>query len=60
MNRVGWLISQSSPELYMFSSDFPHPEGGRDPIGRFDRCLEGVEDEVKEQFYHRNFEQLFT
>ena len=36
---VGWLCAQSDPSLYLFSSDYPHAEGGRDPIGRFDRSL---------------------
>jgi hypothetical protein len=43
----------------MFSSDYPHAEGGRDPIGRFDRALEGCSDEVKQQFYSGNFEELY-
>ncbi len=25
---VGWLIEQAGPELFCFSSDYPHPEGG--------------------------------
>ena len=36
---VGWLVAQSDPSLYLFSSDYPHAEGGRDPLGRFDRSL---------------------
>nr|QQZ48872.1 amidohydrolase family protein [Phenylobacterium glaciei] len=36
---VGVLIDQSSPELYLFSSDYPHVEGGRDPIKRFEGFL---------------------
>ena len=33
--NIGRLIENSNPELYLFSSDYPHVEGGRDPIGRF-------------------------
>ena len=36
---VGRLIAESDPRLYLFSSDYPHAEGGRDPLGRFDRSL---------------------
>jgi predicted TIM-barrel fold metal-dependent hydrolase len=36
---VGRLCGESSPSLYLFSSDYPHAEGGRDPLGRFDRSL---------------------
>lgn len=27
---VGQLIAESNPRLYLFSSDYPHAEGGRD------------------------------
>ncbi len=30
---VGWMIEQAGPELFMFSTDFPHPEGGQRPAG---------------------------
>ena len=33
---VGWIIEQAGPELCMFSSDYPHIEGGRNPLKRFD------------------------
>ena len=56
---VGKLIAQSSPELYLFSSDYPHAEGGRNPIGRFERALEGCDDGVQAQFWSGNFERIF-
>jgi uncharacterized protein len=28
---VGWMIEQAGPGLFMFSTDYSHPEGGRDP-----------------------------
>ncbi len=31
---VGWMIEQAGAELFMFSTDFPHPEGGGDPLAR--------------------------
>ena len=37
--EVGNFIDQSNPDLYLFSSDYPHIEGGRDPIGRFEGAL---------------------
>lgn len=55
---VGMLIDQSDPRLYMFGSDYPHAEGGRDPIGRFDKALEGQSDEAVDRFYGRNFTEL--
>jgi len=36
---VGWLCRASDPSLYLFSSDYPHAEGGRDPLGRFTRSF---------------------
>ena len=55
---VGMLIAQSDPRLYMYGSDYPHAEGGRDPMGRFDRCLDGVDPQVVARFYHQNFAEL--
>ena len=48
---VGWLFAQSDPALYLFSSDYPHAEGGRDPLGRFDRSLAGTPDATVAGFY---------
>ena len=36
---VGALIDQSNPDLYLFSTDYPHTEGGRNPIARFETSL---------------------
>jgi predicted TIM-barrel fold metal-dependent hydrolase len=51
---VGLLCRASDPRLYMFSSDYPHAEGGRDPVARFDRSLRGHPPEVVEGFYAGN------
>lgn len=32
---TGWVIANSAPEICMYSSDYPHPEGGRDPMKHF-------------------------
>lgn len=56
---VGNLISQSNADLYLFSSDYPHIEGTRDPIARFERSLHAVDDSVKAQFYSENFLRLW-
>ncbi len=52
---VANMIHQSNPELYLFSTDYPHIEGGRDPIGRFEKSLQAENDEVKDRFYSENF-----
>ncbi len=56
---VGAFIDQSSPELYLFSSDYPHVEGGKDPIGRFEGSLGQRADSVRDQFYAENFLRIF-
>ena len=56
---VGKLIDASSDDLYLFSSDYPHVEGGRDPIGRFEKCLAGSAPSVYDNFYAENFLRIF-
>jgi predicted TIM-barrel fold metal-dependent hydrolase len=59
---VGALINQSSDDLYLFSTDFPHPEGGRDPLGRFDRSLAtaGISESKQAKFYSNNFRRALS
>jgi predicted TIM-barrel fold metal-dependent hydrolase len=56
---VGVLIGESSPDLYLFSSDYPHVEGGRDPIGKFEQSIGGLSESVKTKFYTENFLRLW-
>lgn len=56
---VSSLIAQSNPDLYLFSSDYPHVEGGRDPIGKFEKSLAGEDEAVKDLFYSENFLRLW-
>lgn len=55
---VGSLIRESAPELYLFSSDYPHTEGGRNPIGRFEASLGDLDEGVRDRFYADNFTKL--
>lgn len=55
---VGALIRDSSPDLYLFSSDYPHTEGGRNPIGRFETSLGDLPESVRAKFYSENFARL--
>ncbi len=57
--NIGMLASQSSPELYLFSSDYPHVEGGKDPIGRFEKSLGDHSENVRNLFYTENFLRIF-
>ncbi len=56
---VGNMIAQSNPDLYLFSSDYPHIEGTRDPIARFERSLDEADEAIKTQFYSENFLRLW-
>jgi predicted TIM-barrel fold metal-dependent hydrolase len=56
---VGRMIREAGPDLFLFSSDYPHPEGTTDPIGRFEKSFEGLSDDAKSKFYRTNFETLF-
>ena len=55
---VGRMIRDAGPELFMFSSDYPHPEGTTDPLGRFERTMQGLDEAAKERFYRTNFEEM--
>lgn len=55
---VGWLIREAGDELFLFSSDYPHPEGGRDPLARFEDSLGDTGDEARERFYNGNFAEM--
>ena len=55
---VGWIVEQAGPELCMFSSDYPHVEGGRRPIERFEASLVSASPAAREAFYSGNFADL--
>jgi predicted TIM-barrel fold metal-dependent hydrolase len=57
---VGWIIQQSGPEVCLFSSDYPHVEGGRRPIERFEASLEAadIDPHARLRFYADNFADL--
>ncbi|HEX2849889.1 MAG TPA: amidohydrolase family protein [Acidimicrobiales bacterium] len=55
---AGWVIEQTGHEVCMFSSDYPHVEGGRNPMKRFEASLQGVSEEARQRFYRDNFVDL--
>jgi predicted TIM-barrel fold metal-dependent hydrolase len=55
---VGWMIESAGEELFMFSTDFPHPEGGKDPLAKFEETLAGTSEDAKDRFYYRNMAEL--
>jgi predicted TIM-barrel fold metal-dependent hydrolase len=55
---VGWMIEQAGPELFMFSTDYPHPEGGRDPLAKFEEALTGTSAADQARFYSHNLAEM--
>src|SRR5580704_9867682 len=53
-----WLIEQCGPELFMFSTDYPHPEGGRHPFEIFTEAVAGFDESTRERFFWRNGAEL--
>lgn len=55
---TGWIIENSGEEVCLFSSDYPHVEGGRNPLKRFNEALEGIDETARRKFYRDNFIDL--
>jgi len=55
---VGWIIEQAGTEVALFSTDFPHVEGGRRPFERFEASLGDASESVRQAFYCDNFIDL--
>ncbi len=55
---TGWIIDNTGPEVCLFSSDFPHVEGGRNPLKRFSTALAGTDEVTQRRFYRDNFNDL--
>jgi predicted TIM-barrel fold metal-dependent hydrolase len=53
--NVGWLIANGCEDIALFSSDYPHIEGGRNPMKRFNESLEGVSPTARRKFFRDNF-----
>jgi len=55
---VGWIVREAGADIPLFSSDYPHVEGGRNPIKRFETTLGDASSEARESFYRSNFASL--
>jgi len=56
--EVGWIVRNAGEEMCLFSSDYPHVEGGRNPIKRFEESMQGLSEGAKQRFYYDNFVDL--
>jgi predicted TIM-barrel fold metal-dependent hydrolase len=54
------MIGEAGADLFMFSTDYPHPEGGRDPLAKFEASLAdaGITPEDQDRFYAANMAEL--
>jgi predicted TIM-barrel fold metal-dependent hydrolase len=55
---LGWIIQNIGPELLVFASDYTHPEGTSDPIGKFEATLRDCDQTTLDAFYHGNMTEL--
>ena len=55
---TGWIIQQSDRRVCLFSSDYPHVEGGRNPLKRFAASTQGCTEEELDHFYELNMADL--
>jgi hypothetical protein len=55
---AGWIIANAGEEVCLFSSDFPHVEGGRNPLKRFNDSLADTPVRAVNRFYCENFVDL--
>ncbi len=57
---VGWIIKNSGPEICLFNSDYPHTEGGRNPVKRFETSLDTHDctEAERDAFYANNMVDL--
>jgi predicted TIM-barrel fold metal-dependent hydrolase len=56
---TAWLVGQCGPELFMFSTDYPHPEGGRRPFEIFGDAMSTFDEASRERFFWRNGAEMF-
>ncbi len=55
---TGWIIQNSFEEMCLFSTDYPHVEGGRNPMKRFGESVEGLSQSAIDAFFAENFIDL--
>ena len=55
---LGWIIDNVGPELLVFASDYTHPEGTSDPIGKFEATMTNCDQKTFDAFYYGNMVEL--
>ena len=57
---AGWVVAQGRRGGGLFSSDYPHVEGGRNPLKRFDGRSTASPTPRSSDFYCDNFVDLMV
>ena len=55
---VGWMIETGGDRAVLLLVRLSAPEGTKDPIGRFEATLTGVDEARLDRFYRANFAEL--
>ena len=55
---IGWIIENIGPNMLVYASDYPHPEGTSDPIRKFEATMTECDEKIMDAFYHGNMEEL--
>ena len=55
---VAWIAANAGEEVALFSTDYPHVEGGRNPLKRFEATMAGMSEAACRRFYCENFIDL--
>ena len=53
------VATRAGDDLFLFSSDYPHPDGTKDPIQRFESTMTQLDDGAMTKFYSANFAALY-
>jgi len=56
--QIDWMIEEGGSELFMFSTDYPHPEGGKDPLAKFEEFLGDKTADERDRFFYGNMAEL--
>lgn len=55
---VGWIIDNVGPDMLVFASDYPHPEGTADPIRKFEAEMTNCDAATMDAFYYGNMQSV--
>jgi predicted TIM-barrel fold metal-dependent hydrolase len=58
LEDVSWIEAGVGEDVLMFGSDYPHVEGGRDPLKSFEMSMSDLSPAAKQRFYCDNFRDL--